>query len=196
MSIYHHINLWLHLSLYRSLYLSLYLSLYQSTSSIPYISIYNYRRSWSQYRSCCIWGSILLTDCGTPTRAHPNIKANDFNVDIQQQPWMVSLGVYRSFNDWEHQCGGSLITRWRWPKKNFALTKNMLKLGSGCGSIGRAVVSEVRGSNPVISKFIIWNIYLPPTVLKRQNKEKEEWPIKNILIVDVRQYISFIYLSR
>ena len=105
----------IHPSIYLPIHLSIlqyfYLSIYQSTSSIPYISIYNYRRSWSQYRSCCIWGSILLTDCGTPTRAHPNIKADDFNVDIQQQPWMVSLGVYRSFNDWEHQCGGSLITR-------------------------------------------------------------------------------------
>jgi hypothetical protein len=54
---------------------------------------------------------IFFKDCGEPHRAHPDIKSDDFNVDIQQQPWMVSLGQYLTPNKWEHQCGGSLITR-------------------------------------------------------------------------------------
>ena len=50
------------------------------------------------------------SDCGEPFKAHPDIKSDDFNVDIQQQPWMVSLGQFLDPNKWEHQCGGSLIT--------------------------------------------------------------------------------------
>ena len=47
----------------------------------------------------------------------------------------------------------------------------MKKLGSGCGTVGRAIASNARdlGLNPVISKF-----YLLSTVLKRQKEKKKE----------------------
>lgn len=34
----------------------------------------------------------------------------DESVEIEQMPWMVSLGTYKSANQWGHQCGGSLVT--------------------------------------------------------------------------------------
>ena len=46
---------------------------------------------------------------------------------------------------------------------------------SGCGSVGRAVASDTRGSNPVIGKnLFILNIWLLSTVYwKDENKEKK-----------------------
>ena len=48
-------------------------------------------------------------------------------------------------------------------------------MGSGCGSVGRAVASDIRGSNPVIgTNLIILNICLLSTVnCKDENKGKE-----------------------
>lgn len=48
-------------------------------------------------------------DCGEPVRSSP-IDRNSDDIDIVQQPWMVSLGTYGSDRVWQHQCGGSLIT--------------------------------------------------------------------------------------
>ena len=63
------------------------------------------------------------------------------------------------------------------PILHFLLNKNIVKQGSGCGSVGRAVlpIPEICGSNPVIGKklFII-NICLLSTVYwKDENNEKE-----------------------
>ncbi len=41
---------------------------------------------------------------------HKNISNEDFDVTIEQQPWMVSLGRFVGTIKWDHQCGGSLIT--------------------------------------------------------------------------------------
>ena len=43
-------------------------------------------------------------------------------------------------------------------------------LGSGCGSIGVGIASEVRSSNPVIGKICILNICLLSTVLEIKKK--------------------------
>ncbi len=41
---------------------------------------------------------------------HKKINDTDFDVTIEQQPWMVSLGRFESQTKWAHECGGSLIT--------------------------------------------------------------------------------------
>jgi len=51
--------------------------------------------------------------CGIPAKNTP--PASNFNgkVDIEQQPWIVSLGEKSTGNNdiiWNHECGGSLIT--------------------------------------------------------------------------------------
>ena len=57
------------------------------------------------------------------------------------------------------------------------------KLGSGCGSAGRAVASDTRGPrfDAVISKIYIEHLYtcVLSTVFKRQKliKRGREWPI-------------------
>jgi hypothetical protein len=53
--------------------------------------------------SYCLNQSCSWLECGEPTLPHPDIKSDDFNVDIKQQPWMVSLGKYVSGQRWEHQ---------------------------------------------------------------------------------------------
>ncbi len=51
-------------------------------------------------------------DCGEPvrTRPLPDVDGIDNEVEIEQMPWMVSLGTFKSRNHWNHECGGSLIT--------------------------------------------------------------------------------------
>lgn len=50
--------------------------------------------------------------CGEPVRTRRLPEDRDDNVDIEQMPWMVSLGTYNDDEPdvWQHQCGGSLIT--------------------------------------------------------------------------------------
>ena len=64
-----------------------------------------------------------------------------------------------------------------------------LKVGSGCGSVGRAVASdtEVRGSNPVIGKnlfiyctFVYCQLCIEKTKMK---KKRPGWPIFKKCIV-------------
>ena len=66
------------------------------------------------------------------------------------------------------------------------LKKTFIGLGSGCGSVGRAVASDkVRGSNPVIGKKnYIEHLFTVNCILKRQNEEKEagNGPFKKTLI--------------
>ena len=61
---------------------------------------------------------------------------------------------------------------------SFAMLKQSLKVGSGCGSVGRAVAStpEVHGLNPAIGKIYIQHLF---TVLKRRKYRKRGfgWPI-------------------
>ena len=87
-----------------------------------------------------------------------------------------------------------------------SVSKNQMQLGSGCGSVGRAVASNTTGPRFESShwqKFIyLLNICLLSTVYwKDENKEKRgwEWPIfkKNqmqILLNQIKQFNHFTYL--
>ena len=63
-----------------------------------------------------IYCSIIycLLGCGVPTITRDTFIDGDVvhTNDIEQQPWMVSLGKLASNSDtqWEHQCTGSIIT--------------------------------------------------------------------------------------
>ena len=51
--------------------------------------------------------------CGIPTEHIKESSNTQNNVDIEQQPWMVSLGqiMFENGNQlWQHKCGGSLVT--------------------------------------------------------------------------------------
>ena len=52
----------------------------------------------------------FLPDCGIPNVVHKDINNGDFDVTIEQQPWMVSMGRFVGTAKWDHECGGSLIT--------------------------------------------------------------------------------------
>ena len=63
----------------------------------------------------------------------------------------------------------------------------MFFLGSGCGSVGRAVASDYRGllfESSHLQKFTL-NIYCQ-LYYKDKNKEKEAWngPFKNVFSTD------------
>ena len=56
---------------------------------------------------------IYPTGCGVPTSTRKTLLREggyDKTTEIQQQPWIVSLGRWISFTRWEHQCAGSIIT--------------------------------------------------------------------------------------
>ncbi len=54
--------------------------------------------------------ALMYTDCGIPYVVHKKVNDTEFDVTIEQQPWMVSLGRFVGPTRWEHECGGSLIT--------------------------------------------------------------------------------------
>jgi len=41
---------------------------------------------------------------------HKDVNDKDYDATIEQQPWMVSLGLFEPQLDWNHKCAGSLIT--------------------------------------------------------------------------------------
>ena len=47
--------------------------------------------------------------CGIPVSTRRLPTNRELDVNIEQQPWMVTLGWYRE-KKWKHTCGGSLIT--------------------------------------------------------------------------------------
>ena len=56
-----------------------------------------------------------ISDCGQ-SRIIPKVFSSGnsfFNLTIEQQPWIVSLGGYpqSSPSTWEHKCTGSIITK-------------------------------------------------------------------------------------
>ena len=43
-------------------------------------------------------------------KVHTDIKHGSLEVDIEQQPWAVSIGTVESSSKWAHKCSGSLVT--------------------------------------------------------------------------------------
>ena len=44
------------------------------------------------------------------TRPLPKSDEKDDDVTLAQVPWMASLGGFKTEDNWDHQCGGSLVT--------------------------------------------------------------------------------------
>ena len=54
--------------------------------------------------------TFYVVVCGQPKFIHTDGNAKNLEVTIEQQPWMVSIGRFLSWTQWEHDCSGSLIT--------------------------------------------------------------------------------------
>ena len=62
-------------------------------------------------------------------------------------------------------------------------------MDSGCGSVGRAVPSDNRNSNPVIGKFYLPTINCIKRALKRQNiKYRKKWANPGLFLVYFRSF--------
>ena len=51
--------------------------------------------------------------CGEPYEQDEIVEEDDYQDDIKiiQLPWMVSLGQFAPPTKWQHNCGGSVITK-------------------------------------------------------------------------------------
>ena len=56
------------------------------------------------------WSDLLFAVCGKPKNDHVDVSRGSLEVDIEQQPWVVSIGSFQSDINWDHQCSGSLVT--------------------------------------------------------------------------------------
>ena len=48
--------------------------------------------------------------CGLPSKVHTSTEQERLEVEIEQQPWAVSIGRFPSQLQWNHECSGSLLT--------------------------------------------------------------------------------------
>ena len=55
---------------------------------------------------------IFFSVPGEPLSSRPLPKEDDIDNDVSsaQVPWMTSLGGFKTEGNWDHQCGGSLVT--------------------------------------------------------------------------------------